>query len=168
MIFSEELLILAKELINLSLRKNLKISTIESCTGGLTASLITSISGSSQVFDCGLVTYSNESKNKLLGITNELLEKFGAVSEEVANAMAISMTKSNANLTVSITGIAGPNSDKSTKKVGLVFISSFNKNNNKLLSRKFEFKGNREEIRSLSVKNAILILIEQIKNNEIN
>lgn len=163
--FSQDLLNLAQELVKLAAKNNVKIATAESCTGGLVSGLITAISGSSQILDCGLVTYSNEAKNKLLKVSNIYLEKFGAVSEEVANEMALGAIKnSDANLSVSITGIAGPNKDDSDKPVGLVYISSFFERNNKLISKKFQFEGNRDEIRNSSIKNAIQLLILQIEN----
>jgi nicotinamide-nucleotide amidase len=164
--FNNKLLTQAGKLVALALKSNSIITTAESCTGGLISSLITSISGSSSIFDCGFVTYSNNSKNKSLGIENEILETFGAVSEQVAKQMSrMAINKSSrANLSISTTGIAGPNSDGSSKKVGLVFIASFNKKNDKLIVRKFQFSGDRDEIRNLSVLNAVLILIEQIEN----
>jgi len=166
--FSTELLDLSYKLVRLAIKNNIKISTAESCSGGLVSALITCVSGSSEVFDCGFITYSNDAKNKMIGVNQSLLKEFGAVSKEVADKMAQGVIKnSNANLSISITGVAGPNSDNSNKKVGLVFISSFNKNTNKLISKKFEFDGNRDQIRNLSVKKAILILIDQI-NNEAN
>ena len=163
--FDQELIDLAQKLIDLALKNNIKIATAESCTGGLLSGLITSISGSSNIFDCGFVTYSNNSKNKLLGVNNILLEKFGAVSVEIANEMARGALKnSSANLVISITGIAGPKSDETKKPVGLVYISAFSQKNNELISKKFQFNGNRDEIRNLSVKNAINLLIWQIEN----
>lgn len=154
-----------KKLFKLALENNIKITSTESCTGGLLSSLITEISGSSAIFDCGFVTYSNNSKNLLLEVRNNSLETFGAVSKEVAEEMAIgAIKKSQANLSVAITGIAGPNSDSTNKKVGLVFISSFNKVSNQLITKKFEFDGNREFIRKSSVLSAINLLIKQISN----
>ena len=161
--FSQELINQAKLFLILAKSKNIKLVTAESCTGGLLSGLITSIPGSSQVFDCGFVTYSNSAKNKSLNVDNDLLAKFGAVSEEVAKAMAIgAITNSNADISLAITGIAGPESDETTKKVGLVFIAFFDKNNEKLLSKKFEFEGDRDSIRNLSLKNALLILNQNI------
>ncbi len=163
--FNKDLLVLARKLIKLALKNNIKITVAESCTGGLLSALITSISGSSNVFECGFITYSNESKNRLLNVDDKLLKGFGAVSKEVADAMANGAVRnSNSNLSVAITGIAGPKSDDTNKAVGLVFISSFLDKNNELISKKFQFDGNRDEIRNLSVKNALNLLILQIKN----
>lgn len=104
--------------------KKLKVTCAESCTAGLVAKRITDISGSSQIFECGFVSYSNEIKNKILGVKKEHLEKYGAVSEVVAAEMALGAFKaSGADLAVSVTGIAGPESDESGKEVGLIFIA---------------------------------------------
>ena len=163
--FSKELIKKAQILFDLASKNNLKIITAESCTGGLLSTLITSISGSSKIFEGGFVAYSNNFKEQFLAVNPNVLEKFGAVSEEVAMEMAFGALKnSDADISLAITGIAGPKSDDSLKKVGLVFIASFHKKNQKLLLRKFEFDGNRDEIRNLAVENAVSILIEQINN----
>ncbi|WP_099204765.1 competence/damage-inducible protein A [Scatolibacter rhodanostii] len=105
-------------------RANRKIATAESCTGGLLAKRITDISGSSAVFEMGCVTYSNEVKEKLLGVPHELLAKYGAVSEQVAKAMAEGIVKtSGADIGIGITGIAGPDGGTAEKPVGLVYIA---------------------------------------------
>lgn len=163
--FSQELTNLANKLVKLAIKNQIKLTTAESCTGGLVSGLITSISGSSEIFDRAFITYSNIAKNELLEVKKESLEKFGAVSYQIADEMAQSaVKKSAADLSISITGIAGSNSDNSKKEVGLVYISSFFTKNNNLISKKFQFSGNRDEIRNLSVKNAINLLIEQIEN----
>lgn len=163
--FSEELLDLGQKLLNLASKNKIKIVTAESCSGGLLSALITCASGSSFVFDCGFVTYSNEAKHSLLGVRNKSLEQFGAVSQEVADEMAIGAIKnSRGDLSVSITGIAGPTSDDTKKKVGLVYISAFNKKTQKLISKRFEFDGTRDQIRFSSITHAINLLIESIKN----
>ena len=162
----EDIIKLSHNLFDLALSKNIKIVTAESCTGGLLSSFITSISGSSSLFDCGFTVYSNFSKYKVLDIDTNIIDKYGAVSQEVADLMAKnSLTKSNANLSVAITGIAGPKSDNSQKEIGLVYISSLYKENLKLVSHKFHFDGDRDDIRHLSVQKALEILILQIKND---
>lgn len=104
--------------------KGLTLATAESCTGGLIGKRITDISGASSVFGCGIISYSNEVKKSVLGVKEELLEKYGAVSEAVAASMALGAVKcSGADLAVSVTGIAGPNSDGTDKPVGLVYIA---------------------------------------------
>lgn len=104
--------------------KNLKASCAESCTAGLVSKRITDISGASSVFECGIVSYSNEIKEKLLGVKKEDLEKYGAVSEIVAAQMALgAINASGSDLAVSVTGIAGPESDETGKEVGLIYIA---------------------------------------------
>ncbi|MBR5262589.1 MAG: competence/damage-inducible protein A [Clostridia bacterium] len=103
--------------------KGMKLATAESCTGGLIGKRITNVSGASAVFDCGIISYSNEIKNKILGVSEDDLKKYGAVSEQVAKQMAAGVLKlSGADIAVSVTGIAGPNSDGTDKPVGLSYI----------------------------------------------
>ena len=114
---------IAKEVFELASLKNSVIASAESCTGGLLSSAITGIPGSSLIFECGFVTYSNISKMKLLNVNQMTLESFGAVSEEVAAEMAIGALKnSKANIAISITGIAGPGGSD-TKPEGMVCFS---------------------------------------------
>lgn len=138
-------------------QKGLKLATAESCTGGLISALLTEIAGSSDVFECGFVTYSNESKIKLLGVDKKLIEQHGAVSEEVARAMAVgAIAKTGADVAVSVTGIAGPTGGTSDKPVGLVYIAVATKD--KISCAKNIFTGNREHIRSQSVSKALEML----------
>ena len=163
--FSWELINQAQKLFNLAQKKNIKIVSAESCTGGLISSLITEISGSSQTFERGFVVYSNLAKNQNLSVKNLTLEKFGAVSFEIAEEMSIGAIKnSSANLSVAVTGICGPDGGSAEKPVGLVYIASFCSINNNLIIKKFNFFGDRNKNRMLSVKNAIEILINQIEN----
>ena len=112
-----------KPLIRLLIKKKLKISFVESCTGGLLASTITSFSGSSKIFNLGLITYSNQAKIKVLKVNKNIIKKYGAVSHECCLAMVNNLSKiSKANINVSITGIAGPKGGSRQKPVGLVFI----------------------------------------------
>lgn len=111
-------------------QKQLKVATAESCTGGLVAKRITNISGASEVFDCGIVSYSNEIKHKILGVSESDLATHGAVSDPVARQMAQGAVKvSGADIAVSVTGIAGPNSDGTGKPVGLIYIALADKDN---------------------------------------
>jgi nicotinamide-nucleotide amidase len=111
----------SKRLFDICRRKNLKIATAESCTGGLVAGTVTEIPGSSHLLDRGFVTYSNEAKQDMLGVPPELLERYGAVSRETAEAMAKgALAHAPVDLAVSITGIAGPDGGSDTKPVGLV------------------------------------------------
>lgn len=109
--------------------KGLVLATAESCTGGLIAKRITDVSGSSAVFNCGIVSYSNEIKEGVLGVSHETLEKFGAVSEQTVREMVKGVLKiSKADVAVSVSGIAGPGSDNTNKPVGLIFIAVSNGN----------------------------------------
>ena len=119
--FSEALTIRAGELIGICRKHKLMLATAESCTGGLIAGLITSVSGSSDVFDAGFVTYSNTAKTRMIGVPAPLIERFGAVSAEVAAAMAMgALENSDADIAVAVTGIAGPGGGSAAKPVGLV------------------------------------------------
>lgn len=138
------------------LEKDLKIATAESCTGGLIAGSITSVSGSSACFDCGVVTYSNEQKQKLLGVKNESLETYGAVSFEVAREMAEGVRRiSGADIGVSVTGIAGPTGGTPEKPVGTVWIGIASKMSSDAF--KFLFDGDRDEVRRQTVDKALEI-----------
>ena len=137
------------------IKKKLKISFAESCTGGMLASTITSISGASKVFNLGLITYSNQAKIKNLKVNKSVINKFGAVSTECCKAMVVNLSKiSKANINVSITGIAGPNGGTKEKPVGLVYIGI--KRGNKIIIIKNIFKSKRRiSIQKATVKKAI-------------
>jgi nicotinamide-nucleotide amidase len=139
-------------------KKKLKISFAESCTGGMLANTITSVSGASKVFNLGLITYSNQAKINILKVNKNIIRKFGAVSYECCKAMVINLSKiSKANINVSITGIAGPKGGTKKKPVGLVYIGV--KKGNKLIISKNIFNSkNRSSIQKMSVKKTIKIL----------
>jgi nicotinamide-nucleotide amidase len=119
--FSDELTARAAELIARCRAKRLTLATAESCTGGLIAALITSVAGSSDVFDAGFVTYSNAAKTRMIGVPADLIIRHGAVSAEVARAMAEgAIAQSSAGIAVAVTGIAGPGGGTAAKPVGLV------------------------------------------------
>jgi len=121
---------LQQRVVELLTEKGLKVAIAESCTAGYTAKRLTEISGASQVFDCGIISYSNEIKINLLGVSAETLEKYGAVSEQTAIEMAKGVrTLSGADIGIGITGIAGPQSDESGKPAGLSFIALTDANN---------------------------------------
>jgi len=142
-------------------KKKLKISFAESCTGGMLSSRLVGVSGSSVVFDESIVTYSNEAKEKYLNVSKSTLAKYGSVSEEVANEMARGIVKcSNANIGVSITGIAGPTGATIGKPVGLVFIGMFYK---KDYVFKHIFKGSRQEVREQSTKAALRHILDLVE-----
>ena len=142
-------------LIKKLIKKKLKISFAESCTGGMLASTITSISGASKVFNLGLITYSNEAKIKNLKVNKSIINKFGAVSTECCKAMVVNLSKiSKANINVSITGIAGPSGGTKKKPVGLVYIGL--KRGNKIIIIKNKFKSKRRiSIQKATVKKTI-------------
>jgi len=115
--------ILANKLVKKLIKRKLKISFAESCTGGMLSSAVTSISGSSKVFDLGLITYSNKAKINVLKVPKKIISKYGAVSNECCLSMVKNLSKiSKANISVSITGVAGPNGGTKLKPVGLVYI----------------------------------------------
>jgi nicotinamide-nucleotide amidase len=145
-------------LIKKLVKKNLKISFAESCTGGMLSSAITSISGASKVFNIGLITYSNHAKIKFLKVNKNIIKKYGAVSHECCFAMVKNLSKiSKANINVSITGIAGPNGGTKQKPVGLVFIGI--KRGNKIVIKKNLFKSkNRKAIQKATVKKALQLV----------
>ena len=146
-----------KSLIRILTKKKLKISFVESCTGGLLASTITSISGASKVFNLGLVTYSNQAKIKVLKVNKNIIKKYGAVSYECCYAMVNNLSKiSKANINVSITGIAGPKGGTKQKPVGLVYIGV--KRGNKIQINKYLFKSKkRSSIQKATVKKSFRI-----------
>ena len=151
-----------KSLIKKLVRKKLKISSAESCTGGMLASKITSISGASKVFNLGLVTYSNQAKIKILKVKKNIIKKYGAVSQECCKAMVVNLSKiSQANINIAITGIAGPKGGTKKKPVGLVFIGI--KKGNKIIISKNIFKSkNRISIQKLTVKKTIKIINSEL------
>lgn len=139
------------EVISYLIEKKITISTAESCTAGMIASKLGDISGVSQIFSQGFVTYSNDAKEKLLGVPHELLEKHGAVSEEVARAMAEGVAKtSGAMLGLSATGIAGPTGGTAEKPVGLVYMGICYNGKTTVIKR--VFKGSRSEVRNQTVE----------------
>ena len=130
---------LSQKIVNLLRKKKFKISFVESCTGGLLSSSVTSISGSSKVFTLGFVTYSNLSKINTLKVPKNTIRKYGAVSYETCLSMVKNLNKiSKTNISVSITGVAGPNGGTKQKPVGLVYIGI--KKNKKTLIKKYLFK----------------------------
>ena len=147
-----------KSLVKILTKKKLKIAFAESCTGGMLASEITSISGASKVFGLGLVTYSNQAKISVLKVNNNIIQKNGAVSSKCCEAMVKNLAKiSKAQINVSITGIAGPNGGTKSKPVGLVYIGV--KKNNKLIITKNVFKKKKRlAIQKATVKRTLEII----------
>ena len=151
-----------KNLVKLLTKKKLSISFAESCTGGMLASEITSVSGASKVFSLGFVTYSNQAKISILKVNKGIIQKYGAVSPQCCQAMVKNLAKiSKAQINVSVTGIAGPSGGTKSKPVGLVYIGI--KIGNKILIKEntFKFK-NRNFIQKLTVKEVRNILLKII------
>lgn len=122
--FDEELTETARYVLAAFRKAGIRIATAESCTGGMVSAVLTAIGGSSDVFERGFVTYSNEAKQELLGVPGEMITQFGAVSAEVAIAMAQgALAHSSAEVSVAITGVAGPAGGSEEKPVGLVYVS---------------------------------------------
>ena len=146
---------LANKIVKKLIKKKFKVSFAESCTGGLLSSSITSISGSSKVFNLGLITYSNKTKVNILKVPNKIIEKYGAVSEECCLSMVKNLSKiSKANISISITGIAGPNGGTKLKPIGLVYIGVKKGNKINIKEKKFKSK-KRNTIQVLTTKEAL-------------
>jgi nicotinamide-nucleotide amidase len=143
--------------------QGIKIATAESCTGGMLAALLTSVPGSSDVFDCSFVTYSNEAKKRMLGVSHELIAEHGAVSRECALAMAHgAILESAATVAVSITGVAGPGGGSTAKPVGLVHLACARRNG-ATLHREERFGDiGRSGVRDASVEVALDLLEAQL------
>ena len=154
---------LSQKIVRLLTKKKLKISFAESCTGGLLSSTITQISGSSKVFTVGLVTYSNQSKISTLKIPKNTLRKHGAVSYESCLAMVKNLSKiSKTNISISITGIAGPKGGTNKKPISLVFIGI--KKGNKTLVKKYLFKNKkRTSIQRAAVGKSLNLILSFLK-----
>ena len=154
---------LSLKIVRLLTKKKLAVSFAESCTGGLLASSITSISGSSKVFNMGLVTYSNNAKVKLLQVPKKTITKYGAVSYETCISMVKSLSKiSKSNISISITGIAGPNGGTKEKPVGLVYIGL--KKGSKIIIRKNLFKNKKRISIQKKTVNETLKIIKTMIN----
>lgn len=150
----------AAEVIATCRNAGLMVATVESCTGGLVSATITAVSGSSDVLDRGFVTYSNEAKNELVDVPMPLIGAYGAVSAEVARAMAEGGVKnSNAQIAVSITGVAGPGGGTADKPVGLVHFACAREERETVLHHEI-FSGDRDAVREASVLQALGMLIK--------
>ena len=154
---------LSTRIVNNLKKKKLKISVAESCTGGLLSSSITSISGSSKVFTLGLVTYSNISKILILKIPKKLINRYGAVSEQVCLSMVKNLNNiSKTNISLSITGIAGPSGGTKKKPIGLVYVGI--KKGSKIKVKKYLFKNNgRFYIQKATVKKSLNLILSSLK-----
>jgi nicotinamide-nucleotide amidase len=152
---------LSRSLLDLCRMRKLTIATAESCTGGLVAAALTDIPGSSDVIDRGFVTYSNEAKHAMLGVSTATLATFGAVSKETATAMAIgALENADVDLAVSITGIAGPGGATPGKPVGLVHVAAAARDG-RITHRECRFGAiGRSAVRARSVLEALRMLLE--------
>ena len=152
-----------KKIVGLLKRKKLKISIAESCTCGLLSSAITSVSGSSKVFTLGLIAYSNQSKIKVLKVSKKIIRKYGSVSEQVCKAMVKNVSKiGKANISVSITGIAGPSGGTKIKPVGLVYVGI--KKGNRAEVKKYLFKNKgRSYIQRTAVNKSLGLILSFLK-----
>ena len=153
----------SKKIVSLLNKKKLKIAFAESCTGGLLSSAITSVSGSSKVFTLGLVAYSNQSKTKILKVSKNIIKKYGSVSEQVCLAMLKNLNKiSKTNISVSITGIAGPSGGTEIKPVGLVYVGI--KKGNRAEVKKYLFKNKgRSYIQRAAVNKSLGLILSFLK-----
>jgi nicotinamide-nucleotide amidase len=158
--FDPDFLALAESVLERARRQQLRIATAESCTGGLVAALLTEIPGASDVFERGFVVYSNTAKIEILGVPEQLIATHGAVSEAAVRAMAGgAMKNANAQLSVAVTGIAGPGGGTAEKPVGLVHIAAARESRHTLHDRHLFGDIGRTEIRLASVEAALLLLL---------
>ena len=153
----------SKKIVSLLNKKKLKIAVAESCTGGKLSSAITSVGGSSKVFTLGLVTYSNQAKTKVLKVPKNIIRKYGSVSAPVCLAMAKNLNKiSKTNISVSITGIAGPSGGTKIKPVGLVYVGI--KKDNRVEVKKYLFKNKgRAYIQKAAVNKSLGLILSFLK-----
>ena len=152
-----------KKIISILKRKKLKISFAESCTGGLLSTAITSVNGSSKVFILGIVAYSNQSKIKVLKVPKNIIRKYGSVSEQVCKAMVKNVSKiGKANISVSITGIAGPSGGTKIKPVGLVYVGIKKGNRTEVKKYLFKNKG-RAYIQKTAVNKSLELILSFLK-----
>ena len=151
-----------RSLIKLLIKKKIKVSFAESCTGGLLASTVTSINGASKVFNLGLITYSNQSKIRVLKVNKNIIKKYGAVSYECCKSMVENLSKlSKCKINLSITGVAGPKGGTKNKPVGLVFIG-IKKGNKTFIIKNLFGKKKRSIIQNNTVEKCINLLIKII------
>jgi nicotinamide-nucleotide amidase len=161
--FPEELTEKAQRVLDACKSARRMVALAESCTGGLVSACLTSLAGSSAVVERGFVTYSNEAKQQLLGVPEELLRAHGAVSAEVAGAMADgALARAKADLAVAITGIAGPGGGTPDKPVGLVFLATASLDGETRVERHL-FTGDRTQVRLASAARALAMLLERVE-----
>lgn len=153
--------LLEEQIVGLLQEKKVTLATAESCTGGMLASRIIDVPGVSEVFKAGFVTYANEAKRNLIGVKEETLAQFGAVSEQTAREMVLGAIKAaKADMAVATTGIAGPGGGTKEKPVGLVYIACGSADD--IIVERCLFSGSRKEIRQASVEHALGMLYKEI------
>ena len=161
--FSDELVASAQSLLALYRQADMRLATAESCTGGLVAALLTEVAGSSDVVERGFVTYSNEAKSEMLGVSQETLTAHGAVSGETAKEMALgALAHSRADVAVSITGIAGPGGATASKPVGLVHLAAA-RDGRVLQAVHDVFPGDRDAVRLAALRQAMRLLQDAVQ-----
>ena len=155
--------LISENIVKKLIKKKIKISIAESCTGGLLSSTITSVSGSSKVFTLGLVAYSNQSKTKVLKVPKNIIRKYGSVSEQVCLTMAKNVAKiGKTNMSVSVTGIAGPSGGTRKKPVGLIYVGI--KKGNKINIKKYLLKNKgRFYIQKVTVNKCLELILRVLK-----
>lgn len=159
----QDLVELAKEVLTCARAQGKRLVTAESCTGGLIASFLTAVPGSSDVIEGGFITYSNDAKTRLLGVPRDALATHGAVSDIVASAMAEgALAQVQANMAVSVTGIAGPGGGSKDKPVGLVFMALAQTDTDAVVKR-YVFAGTRDDVRRAAVGAALELLLSTLK-----
>jgi len=153
---------LENKVVELLAEKNFRVTTAESCTGGLLAGRIVNVSGASDVFYEGYITYSNEAKERLLGVAGETLNTYGAVSEQTAREMAAGAAeKAVSDAALATTGIAGPDGGSKEKPVGLIYIGCYLAG--EVTVKEFRFQGSRRENRENAVEQALMMLKERLE-----
>ncbi|BBB25121.1 CinA family protein [Amphritea japonica] len=163
----EKITLLVEGLAKLALDQQVRIATAESCTGGWIAQEITALAGSSEWFECGFVTYSNEAKQQMLGVSESLFISDGAVSESVVVAMAKgAVQKSRAQLSVAISGVAGPGGGTDLKPVGTVWIAWYF-DGCEVEAGRYQFAGDRQSVRKQAVVGALKGLVKQLNKNTV-
>ena len=162
---SEELSQIARKAGEILLERGWRLTTVESCTGGWICQVVTSLAGSSDWFECGMVTYSNTSKAALAGVPGSLISSYGAVSAQVAEAMVSgAQERTDASVAVSVTGIAGPGGGSEEKPVGTVYMA-WQFPGREAVSERFHFHGDREEVRRQTVATALSELARRAEAN---
>jgi nicotinamide-nucleotide amidase len=163
LVFDDEILTLAQSVLDACRARNWRLATAESCTGGLVAAALTAIAGSSDVVERGFVTYSNDAKSELLGVSPEIIAAHGAVSAETAAAMAQgAIARAPVELAISVIGIAGPGGATPTKPVGLVLFGLARREGT-CRTERHVFSGDRSAVRQSAVKEALQLLYEETR-----